>query len=72
MPIVQDLTWLDTQVQLLNSATAVDVVSSISDPGTGAYPILRNRGTYIEHQSSAVNVQLIPMSRVIKLNRTLT
>lgn len=63
MPVVRDLTYLaaeDTEA----------APSTLSDPGTGAYPILRDRPGYIAYHSSDTTVTYIPLDRVISLVNT--
>lgn len=64
MPTVRDLAWLDAE-------DTEDAPSTISDPGTGAFPIVEDLGSrgYL-YRSSASNRTIIPHHRVIKLVET--
>lgn len=60
MPVVRDLAYLaaeDTEA----------APSTVSDPGTGAFPIIREYPGHIAYHSSATTVTHIPKSRVISL-----
>lgn len=63
MPVVRDLTYLAAE------DTEADP-STVSDPGTGEFPIVRDYPTYVAYHSSATTVTQIPNSRVISLVNT--
>jgi len=70
MPTVRDLQYFDSNDYPATSTTA-EQFSTVSDPGTGVYPILRDRENGIEWQSSGTTKVVIPWSRVIKITNTI-
>lgn len=60
---VKDVQWLDAE-------DTEAAPSTISDPGTGAYPIVEYSDEGLLYRSSATNRTLIPYHRVIKVVET--
>lgn len=61
---VKDVQWLDAE-------DTEDAPSTISDPGTGSFPIVEYAGSQgLLYRSSSTNRVIIPWSRVIKVVET--
>lgn len=67
MPTVRDLQYRTEADSSANPMT----FSTVSDPGTGAFPVLRQTVGGIEWQSSSTTTTFIPYSQVIRLVDTI-
>lgn len=62
MPVVKDVVYLDV----------AGADATISDPGTGAYPVVQLRDNYILHLSGPTTQVVIPWGRVKLITLTQT
>lgn len=60
MPTVKDVSYLDV----------AGATQTISDPGTGAYPVVQLRESHILHLSGPTSKVVIPWGRVLLITLT--